>query len=121
MEVSLSGTSNSFAGKINPKELTEDTYEYYCRLFLIERINEVIPITSEVQYRHIVKIIHSVNPILFEKLHLETNKILLLNEIYSKFMMVTNEELSREYLYKQMVALADVDPSNPKNSPLLDF
>ena len=112
MEVKLTGgTQTNIFGNINPKELTEETYEYFCRMYLIERIYEIIPVTSEIEYGHISKLINCISPVLFKNLNLETNKILLLNKIYSLFMEATNEQLSREFLYEKMVHIASYDPA----------
>ena len=112
MEARLSGgTPNVVIGRINPKDLNEDTYEYYCRLYLIERIYEIIPATSEIEYKHVAKIINSIDTILFKNLYVETNKILLLNQIYSLFMQLSNEEISRVFLYERITHLASYDPA----------
>ena len=112
MEARLTGgVPNVSTGVVNPKELTPDTFKYYCRLYLIERIYEVIPVTSMIEYGHITKLIYCVDPILFKNLHLETNKILLLNEIYCLFMENTNQELSRQFLYEKISHLASYDPA----------
>ena len=90
---------------INPKDLTKETYYVYCRLYLIQKIHDVIPISSLIEYRHIATLINGIDPFLFMNLHIETNKILLLNHIYSMFMSL-NAELSKEFLYDIMVHLA---------------
>lgn len=113
MEVRLTGGNtkpNTVTGRVNPAELTPETYEYYCRLYLIERIYEEIPITSVLEYGHVAKLINSISSTLFKNLQLETNKILLLNKIYSLFRSASNEEISREFLYEKMVHLASCDP-----------
>ena len=110
MEVKLTG-GTQMIGKVNPRDLTPETYEYYCRLYLIERIYEVIPVTSEIEYRHVAKIINAIDPVLFRNLNVETNRILLLNEIYSRFMTNTDEQLSREFLYDKVAHIASYDPA----------
>ena len=110
MEVRLVGGQSVING-VNPRELTSDTYHYYCRLYLIEKIYEVIPVTSEIEYGHITKLINCIDPVLFKNLYLETNKLLLLNQIYALFMEATNESISREFLYEKMVHLANYDPA----------
>ena len=111
MQIRLTGgTPNTTIGRINPKELTPETFEYYCRLYLIERIYEVIPVTSEIQYGNVCNLINSVDSILFNNLQIETNKILLLNQIYALFMQLSNEALSREFLYEKVSHLASYDP-----------
>jgi hypothetical protein len=104
-------STNNGVGGVNPRELTPETYEHYCRLYLIERIYEVIPGTSTTSYGNVAKLINCIDPILFENLNLETNKLLLLNKIYSLFMSASNEEISREFLYKQVSHIASYDPA----------
>lgn len=112
MEARLTGgTPNVLTGRINPKELNEVTFKYYCRLYLIEKIYEVIPSTSQVQYKDVANIINSINTVLFEELNKETNVILLLNQIYSMFLSITNEELSRVFLYEKIKHIASYDPA----------
>lgn len=112
MEVTLTGkVSDAAIGRINPKELTPETYIHYCRLFLTERVFEVIPQGSTTNYGHISKLINCIDPILFKNLNLETNKVLLLNKIYALFMEATEEQLSREYLYNKITQLASYDPA----------
>ena len=113
MEVRLTGGATNYAttGRVNPKELTEDTYEHYCRLYLIERIYEIIPSTSNLEYGHVSKLINCISSSLFKNLQLETNKIILLNKIYSLFREATNEIISHEFLYNQMVHIASYDPA----------
>lgn len=112
MEARLSGgkTHVSTTG-INPADLTPDTYEYYCRMFLIERIYEIIPIVSNIQYGDVSRLINRVDSILFKDLHLETNKILLLNRIYCLFMESTNQMISKEFLYEKVSHIAKYDPA----------
>ena len=57
--------TNQTVNGINPRDLTEETYDIYCRLYLIQNINEVIPITSLLNYGHVYKLINSIDPILF--------------------------------------------------------
>lgn len=83
---------------VNPLELTKETYDKFCRLYLIQEINNVIPITCPIQYRHIFKLINSISPALIDSLNTETGKVILLNEVYALFMSV-DAELSREFLY----------------------
>ena len=71
--------------RVNPKELTPETYEHYCRLYLIENIYETIHSTSCLDYGCVSKLINSIDPILFKNLNLETNKLLLLNKICNNF------------------------------------
>ena len=111
MEVKLTGgTNNMNMGGVNPSELTPETYVYYCKLYLIERIAEVIPSTSITEYGDVCKLINCIDPILFKNLQLETNKLLLLNKIYSLFMEGTKEELSREFLYEKVCHIAKYNP-----------
>ena len=87
------------------------SYEAYLkRLYLIEKIYEVIPSTSMVQYKDVANIINSINSVLFEELDKETNVVLLINQIYSMFLSITNEELSRVFLYEKVKHLASYDP-----------
>lgn len=111
MEVRLNAPqTKEVSGRINPKELTPDTFPFYCRLYLIENIYKVIPATSEIEYKHVSQLIHCISPILFKNLKCETNKILLLNEIYSLFMELSNEAFSREFLYGLVTHIASYDP-----------
>lgn len=111
MEARLTGgTQNQVTGGVNPRELTPETYQYYCRLFIIKRIFEVVPPTSLIEYGHISKLINSIDPVLFKNLQLETNKILLLNEIYSTFMEALNFPLSEAFLYEKISHIASYDP-----------
>ena len=96
---------------INPRELTPDTYQYYCRLYLIEHIAKVIPSTSFTEYGHVAKLINCIDPVLFRNLQSETMKILLLNQIYALFMESTNEEISKEFLYEKISHIANYDPA----------
>lgn len=93
---------------IDPKDLTEDKYIDFCKMYLTERIHEVIPPT-ELLYRHVSKLIKCIRPVLFKDLYIETNKILLLNKIYSLFMEV-DVELSRAFLYEKVSYIAQYDP-----------
>ncbi len=113
MEARLTGgqtTGGVTTSGINPRELTPDTYQYYCRLYLIEHIAKVIPSTSFTEYGHVAKLINCIDPVLFRNLYLETNKILLLNQIYALFMEATNEEISKEFLYEKITHIANYDP-----------
>lgn len=112
MEARLTrGTANNVSGGVDPRELTPETYQYYCRLYLIERIYEVTPATSLIEYGHVAKLVNCISPILFKNLQLETNKILLLNEIYSTFMEATNQPISRQFLYEKICHIASYDPA----------
>lgn len=102
---------NKTANGINPKELTPETYDIYCRLYLIQNINEVIPITAMINYGHVYKLINAIDPILFNDINTHTGKLLLLNQIYAMFMSV-DVELSREFLYEKLTFLANANPSN---------
>lgn len=102
---------NQTVNGINPKELTPETYDIYCRLYLIQNINDVIPVTCLLNYGHIYKLINAIDPILFKDFSSHTGKLLLLNEIYSTFMSF-NVELSREFLYNLLTHLAENNPAN---------
>ena len=102
---------NNTPNGINPKELTPETYDIYCRLYLIQNIYEVIPATSLLNYGHIFKLINSIDPLLFDNFSTHTGKLLLLNQIYATFMAV-EVELSREFLYEKLTFLANNNPSN---------
>lgn len=102
---------NNGMSRVNPKELTPEKYEYYCRLYLIENIYSIIPSMSSLTYGCVAKLINCIDPILFEGLNVETNKLLLLNEIYSLFMSASNEEISREFLYEQVTHISKYDPA----------
>ena len=112
MEARLTGGSPSgvTTGGINPRDLTPETYKYYCRLYLIEHISKVIPSTSNIEYGHVAKAINCIDPVLFENLHLETMKILLLNQIYALFMQAANQEISKEFLYEKISHIASYNP-----------
>lgn len=105
--------TNQTVNGINPKDLTEETYDIYCRLYLIQNINEVIPITCLLNYGHVYKLIYSIDPVLFDDFNSHTRKLLLLNQIYSLFMAV-DVELSREFLYEKLTYLADNNPAYHK-------
>lgn len=112
METKLTGgVQPTILGKVNPRDLNEKTFYYYCTLYLTEKIYEVIPVTSSISYGMIAKLIGSIDPELFDNLRLETNKIILLNQIYTAFMMASEEQLSREFLYGIMCHLASYDPA----------
>lgn len=102
--------TNQTVSGINPKDLTEETYDIYCRLYLVQKINEVIPVTCLLNYGHVYKLINSIDPVLFMDFKSHTGKLLLLNKIYSLFMSV-NVELSRQFLYEQISYLADNNPA----------
>ena len=70
------------AGGINPKELNEDSYVEYCKLYLIQRIYEIIPAISGTEYKHISTLINCINRDMFLSLNTETGRILLLNKIF---------------------------------------
>ena len=111
MEARLTGGSpNILTGRINPKELNTVTFKYYCRLYLIEKIYEYLPDTSPVEYKNVANIINSIDSVLFEDLNTETNVVLLLNQIYSMFRSLANEELPRPFLYEKIKHLASYDP-----------
>lgn len=98
-------------GKVDPRDLNERTFYYYCTMYLTENIHAVIPVTSNLSYGTIAKLIASIDPELFDNLHIETNKIILLNQIYTAFMMASEEQISREFLYTLMCHIASYDPS----------
>lgn len=106
----MSNTPPNVSG-VNPSELTKETYFKFCRLYLIQEINKVIPITCPIQYRHIFKLINSISPALFDSLHTETGKVILLNEVYALFMSV-EAELSREFLYGIINYIANKYPTH---------
>lgn len=111
MEVKLMrGTNNNqkVVTGINPKELTKETYEHYCRLYLIQKIYDAL---DTAEYKVVANIINSIDAVLFNNLQLETNKLLLLNEIHSLIMANMDVNLSREFLYDKMVHLANYDPA----------
>lgn len=92
-----------------PSDLNKTTYEEYCRLYLIERINDVIPsLTSKITYNGIYRLINIIHSDLFTDLDNETTKIILLNKIYSLFMAQYNEILSREYLMDHLNHLSKI-------------
>lgn len=108
MEVRLTGgPKEKTGGVIKQDELTPETYLYYCRLYLIEHISNNV--SSNINYGIVSKTIHRIDPILFKNLNLETNKILLLNQIYS-FFMEENERISQEFLYEKISHIANYDP-----------
>lgn len=94
--------------KINPKELTRDLYLQYCRMYLTQKICEVIPSTSPTNEYHVKCSIEGVDTVLFDHIDTETGKLILVNAIYQMFTYVTEEELSREYLYELVSNLAEV-------------
>lgn len=105
-------------GKINPKDLTAETFQIFCELHLTEQIwgvvkgqVPIIMIGEEVKYRHISKIVGCINPILYEGLNTETGKLLLLNQIYRLFMQLADIELYRPFLYEKVNYLASCHPS----------
>ena len=58
MEAKLTGGAQpTILGKVNPRELNERTFYYYCTLYLTEKIYEIIPITSNITYGSIAKLI----------------------------------------------------------------
>jgi hypothetical protein len=94
---------------VNPAELNEETYDEYCRLYLIEKIYGAIPVTSPVGYKHVAKLINCIHPSLFKNLQTETAKLILLNKIYSLFMQL-DVELYRAFLYEQVTHISKYDP-----------
>ena len=103
-------STNQTVNGINPRELTPETYDIYCRLYLIQNINDVLDATCILNYSHVYKLIYSIDPILFDNFTTHTGKLLLLNQIYSLF-MAANTELSREFLYQKLTYLANNHPS----------
>ena len=95
---------------INPTELNEESYIEYCRLYLIQRVYEVLS-SYGVEYGNIYRLINAIDPSYFDSLITETGKILLINKIYSIFMATYNMEISREYLYQHAENLAKYNPS----------
>lgn len=110
MEARLTTATTQQHG-VNPRELTPETYQYYCRLYLIKRIFEVIPAGSMIEYGHVSKLVNCIDPILFQNLQLETNKIILLNEIYSTFMEALNQPIDEAFLYQHITHVASYDPA----------
>lgn len=94
---------------IDPRELNEDSYVEYCRLYLTERLYEVTPVTAIFNYGNISRIIKCINRDMYLNLNTETGKLLLLNKIYSLF-MEGNQAYDREFLYKHMCHLANYNP-----------
>ena len=92
---------NQTVNGINPRDLTPETYDIYCRLYLIQNITDVLPVTCMINYGSVYKLINSIDPVLFDDFRSHTAKLLLLNQIYSMFMAV-NVELSREFLYEKL-------------------
>lgn len=97
-------------GFIDPKELTTDTYIHYCRLYLTDRIWKLCPSTSVANYGHVNRLVNIIDYKLFKNLHLETNRVLLINYIYSTFLSCLEIELPREELYKFTEHLCSYDP-----------
>ena len=106
---------SKLTGTINPRDLNKKTYVEYCRLYLTEKIYEQIPATCPLKYNHVSRLINCINPIMFDNLTVETNKILLLNKIYSLF-MVTDVELYRPFLYELIMHISGYNPELYKKS-----
>lgn len=95
-------------GYINPKELTPETYKVYCEMYLGQKIYDVIkPSVSNVSFRMVTRVIDCVNYSLYNNLHLETNKVLLLNKLYTLFLQNMNIELPKDFLYNLTDHLAE--------------
>ena len=105
---------NQTVNGINPKELTPETYDIYCRLYLVQNITEVLPVTCTLSYGSVYKLINSIDPILFMDLNTHTSVLLLLNQVYSLFMAM-DVELSREFLFEKIDYLVKNNPRNPIN------
>lgn len=108
-------------GRINPKDLTAETFPIFCELHLTEQIWNVVKtqvpvinLQDQIRYSHVSRIIGRINPILYEGLHTETGRLLLLNEIYRLFMQIAEIELYRPFLYKRVNYLASCNPKNFK-------
>lgn len=107
MKVQLAGRYEEKTNDpIKQNELTAETYPYFCRLYLSKFIAEE---KGNIKYRVITAIINSIDPILFQNLKLETNKYLLLEQIYSLF-MEEDEKISREFLYDKISYISKFDP-----------
>lgn len=98
-------------GFINPAELTPDTYIHYCRLYLIERIYKMCPITSGINYGHVSRLINMMDYKLFRNLNIETNKVILINYLYSLFLSCLEIELPKDVLYTYAEHFASYDPN----------
>lgn len=72
----------------NLKSATEDEFDCYCRDFLIEKIYEVIPKESLLNYGHVYKLIYCIDPILFQNLKQKSMRILLVTQILGLFKSV---------------------------------
>lgn len=103
---------------INPKEFTNDTYVDFCRLYMIERMHEVTPINTMLDYKTITRLINSFEYSRWLKLINDTEKIVFINKIYNLCMAQTNgiEHYSREFLYDHLTYLATMYPSLNRGS-----
>lgn len=98
-------------GILNPADLTADTYIHYCRLYLTDKIWALCPVASPINYGHVSRIVGLIDYKLFKNLNIETNKVLLLNYIYSTFLACTDYMLPKDKLYEFVDHLRTYDPS----------
>ena len=97
----------NYVSGVDFKNFNESTYEYYCRLYLIEEIYEIIPVDSEIDYGIVAKIICSLDPILFTRLNTDMGKVTMANEISRLFMFIGDTRLPEDLLIKFVTYLGD--------------
>lgn len=92
---------------VNEDLRNADEYEFdgFCRYFLIEKIYEVIPEDSEIEYRHVAKLINCLDPVLFKNLNTKTGRILLVTEIDTIFKEATCETIDEKLLHIMIESL----------------
>lgn len=90
---------------INPDELNIDTYPQYCKMYLIQQINDYIQPNMSLTYFDVYKLINSIDDILFLNLRNTSGVLLLSNKVYQLFMCV-NMELNREFLFNVVYHVA---------------
>lgn len=96
---------------INPQELTPETYKIYCVLYLSEHIYNLIKDKTDVKYARVKRIVDATESVLLDNLHTQTNKVLLINKIYSLFLEYENIQLPKEYLNELVCYIASMNPS----------
>ena len=91
---------------VQAEDLNSDTYVCYSRLYFIEKIYEIIPKDSRVEYRHVSNLINCISSTLYQGLHTEMGKVTIVNKISSLFMQI-DEALPKDYLLELAEIIAD--------------
>ena len=83
---------------IKADELNIDTYPIFCKMYLIQQINDYIQPNMILTYLDVSKLINSIIDVYFLNLSTNSGILLLSNKLYQTFMCV-NMQLDRQFLF----------------------